>query len=278
MSAPHRMVNSMVILTNHREHDMQIGDLPRVGASRPMHRSAVVQAMAVVLSIGFVLIGWLALSAPGQDTQPVQTTVAAARPQNAAKPKPDFPVQKTSPVQVAAADPPVSYGARAASDPPAAPVADVISPPALAPASAVSQAPSAPAAAVSRVLPAPEPAAPVLQAPPPEPAAAVAKIPAPAPKQVQASAGAVTAPAQSLSDITGAVTNQASVAAQRKQPDSLVDLNTASLETLNKLQGAGAIGRAIIKGRPYASAEELVTKKVIRRSLYEKIRGQVAVR
>jgi DNA uptake protein ComE-like DNA-binding protein len=64
--------------------------------------------------------------------------------------------------------------------------------------------------------------------------------------------------------------------AETAAESTLVDLNTASLEELNDL-GAGRIGRAIIRGRPYASAEDLVTKKVLRRSDFEKIKGLVAV-
>jgi DNA uptake protein ComE-like DNA-binding protein len=55
-----------------------------------------------------------------------------------------------------------------------------------------------------------------------------------------------------------------------------VDLNSASLEQLNAL-GAGRIGRAIIGGRPYRTAEDLLTKRVLRRSVYERIKGQVTV-
>jgi DNA uptake protein ComE-like DNA-binding protein len=57
-----------------------------------------------------------------------------------------------------------------------------------------------------------------------------------------------------------------------------VDLNTASLAQLNALRGAGGLGRAIIRGRPYASPEDLARKRVVRRPIYERIKDQVAVR
>ncbi|MEZ0171909.1 hypothetical protein [Microvirga sp. TS319] len=97
--------------------------------------------------------------------------------------------------------------------------------------------------------------------------------PAP-PQAVQASA---PAPAVSDTDMTGAVT-VASAPAEPEPTSDLVDLNAASFEELNSLRNAGPLGRAIIKGRPYASVEDLVTRKIVRRSVYEKIKDQVAVR
>jgi DNA uptake protein ComE-like DNA-binding protein len=57
-----------------------------------------------------------------------------------------------------------------------------------------------------------------------------------------------------------------------------IDLNTASLAELNTLRGVGRIGRSIIRGRPYGSTEDLVDKRILRRSAYERIRSQIAVR
>ena len=79
---------------------------------------------------------------------------------------------------------------------------------------------------------------------------------------------------------TGAVTQQASLAepaSTASLPTALVDLNKASIEQLNALKGAGALGRAIIRGRPYKSADDLVKKKVVRRTVYERIKDQVTV-
>ena len=55
-----------------------------------------------------------------------------------------------------------------------------------------------------------------------------------------------------------------------------VDLNAASLEQLNGLN-AGMIGRAIVRGRPYAAPSELLDRRILTRSDYEKIRGRVTV-
>ena len=58
----------------------------------------------------------------------------------------------------------------------------------------------------------------------------------------------------------------------------LVDLNTANVDQLNALAGGGRIGQAIIRGRPYGSAEDLLRKRVLRRATYEAVRDQVTVR
>ncbi|MXQ13647.1 hypothetical protein GR328_19740 [Microvirga makkahensis] len=77
--------------------------------------------------------------------------------------------------------------------------------------------------------------------------------------------------------MTGTVT-VASTSGDPETASDLVDLNTASFEQLNTLRNAGPIGRAIIRHRPYASVEDLVKRKVLRRSVYERIKDQVTVR
>jgi DNA uptake protein ComE-like DNA-binding protein len=59
---------------------------------------------------------------------------------------------------------------------------------------------------------------------------------------------------------------------------AVVDLNTASVADLNRLRGGGAIGRAIVSKRPYTSVDQLLTKRVLSRAVYERIRDQVTVR
>lgn len=58
---------------------------------------------------------------------------------------------------------------------------------------------------------------------------------------------------------------------------ALLDLNTATLAQLNGLKGGGNIGRAIIQKRPYASVDQLLAKRVLSRSTYERIKDQVTV-
>jgi DNA uptake protein ComE-like DNA-binding protein len=56
------------------------------------------------------------------------------------------------------------------------------------------------------------------------------------------------------------------------------DLNLASLADLNRLDGGGMIGRAIIAGRPYRSSDELVTRRILSKATYARIKAQVNVR
>lgn len=56
-----------------------------------------------------------------------------------------------------------------------------------------------------------------------------------------------------------------------------VDLNTAPLEALNAL-GAGMIGKTVIANRPYATPEDLITRRVLKRQDYETIKPNVVVR
>ena len=52
-----------------------------------------------------------------------------------------------------------------------------------------------------------------------------------------------------------------------------VDINTASADDLNRL--GGRIGKAIIAGRPYRSADELVSKRVLTRSTFNQIKDRI---
>ena len=53
----------------------------------------------------------------------------------------------------------------------------------------------------------------------------------------------------------------------------LVDINTASVEELNRL--GGRFARAIVASRPYASIDELVSKRVITRATFSQIKDQI---
>jgi hypothetical protein len=152
------------------------------------------------------------------------------------------------------------------------------------------------AALVQFLLPNPAPApapspAPVAEAPAePVPAEPPAPLPEPTPRPAAPLPEAVPArPTQMPSDAL-AFPNEP-VPAQQGQAEidraeesagpravALLDLNTASAADLNKLRGGGAIGRAIIAKRPYASVDQLLSKRVLSRAVYEKIKDQVTVR
>jgi competence protein ComEA len=57
-----------------------------------------------------------------------------------------------------------------------------------------------------------------------------------------------------------------------------LDLNTASLEELRMVPGINeATAKKILENRPYARADELVTKKVLSKATYDTIKEHVAV-
>jgi len=59
---------------------------------------------------------------------------------------------------------------------------------------------------------------------------------------------------------------------------SLVNINTASAKELDLLPGIGqGYAQKIIEQRPYSTTEELVNKKVIPQSTYEKIKDRISV-
>lgn len=84
---------------------------------------------------------------------------------------------------------------------------------------------------------------------------------------VTAMAGAQTSTDSSIS----AKASQAAAARGDK-----LDINSATKEQLDALPGIGkAYAEKIIAGRPYRTKRDLVTKKIIPQSLYEKIKDQI---
>lgn len=61
-------------------------------------------------------------------------------------------------------------------------------------------------------------------------------------------------------------------------PTDPININTALNTDLDKLPGIGeATAQKIISGRPYSGIEELLTKKVVTRSVYDKIKNLIIV-
>lgn len=58
--------------------------------------------------------------------------------------------------------------------------------------------------------------------------------------------------------------------------ESKIHINTGSLEQLDSIPGIGKItAQKIIQGRPYDSLDQLVSKKVIYQSIFDKIKDQI---
>lgn len=58
----------------------------------------------------------------------------------------------------------------------------------------------------------------------------------------------------------------------------LININTATISQLDKLPGIGpTYGQNIIDHRPYSTVEELLSKEVLKKSVYEKIKDKITV-
>lgn len=231
---------------------MQIGNLSRTPTPREQPDNATRQAMRILLVIGLMIGGSLVLWRSTGSNAPAGGILTAAAPQILAGETQTVELPaRASRVQVADADHTAPLSA------PNAPPD-----PAYLPASGSKDTTRAPTAASPVPLMSEQASAALQQA---EAAHEQPARPVPRPMEDM--------------NMTGAVTRHASLAepAPATASTTPVDLNRAPFEQLNSLKGAGALGRAIIKGRPYKSVDDLVKKKVVRRTVYERIKDQITV-
>lgn len=61
------------------------------------------------------------------------------------------------------------------------------------------------------------------------------------------------------------------------EASSTININTASAGDLDTLPGIGAVtAQKIISGRPYASTDELLNKKILSQSVFDKIKDRIS--
>ena len=62
------------------------------------------------------------------------------------------------------------------------------------------------------------------------------------------------------------------------ESQGLVNINTSSFEELDKLPGIGQVyGQKIIEQRPYSACDDLLSRKILPKSTYEKIKDKITV-
>ena len=79
-----------------------------------------------------------------------------------------------------------------------------------------------------------------------------------------------------VSPNTGVVNNAPTT--EMSTNNQLINLNSATIEELDQLPGIGqTTANKIIKNRPYSNIEELLTKKVVNKGVYEKIKALISI-
>ncbi len=77
-------------------------------------------------------------------------------------------------------------------------------------------------------------------------------------------------------DLKASAKPAAQAAQKAPEKKELLDINTATEAELKALPGIGdAYSKKIIAGRPYSKKDQLVSKKIVPKATYEKIKDQI---
>lgn len=152
---------------------------------------------------------------------------------------------------------------------------------------AAGSAPAAPARVPASASPAPPPDAAVRPTPPAaEPAREPNRRPLPSEepaREPDRTTPSSEEPAREPEESAGtgaAAPGSRRPAAQQDAPpaDGIVNVNAASKDELIALPGIGeARADAIVKGRPFAAADDLVERKILPASVFENLKGRIGV-
>ena len=74
------------------------------------------------------------------------------------------------------------------------------------------------------------------------------------------------------------IINNPLISIEAPEPSILIDINFASVEELDTLPGIGKVtANKIIQARPFTVIEDLLTKKVVNKSVWEKIKNLITI-